>query len=126
MAKREKYTLEFEMRCSPSILFEFLSTTSGLGEWFAERVTQRDNVFEFHWNGSIETAEMIAAELNEYVVYRWDWMDKDEYFEFRIESSPVTNVTLLTVTDFADKKEKDDQIRLWESQIHDLKYRIGS
>jgi hypothetical protein len=53
-------------------------------------------------------------------------MDNDEYFEFRIEKSPVTNETILTVTDFADKKEVGDQTLLWEAQIHDLKHRVGS
>jgi hypothetical protein len=53
-------------------------------------------------------------------------MGKDEYFEFRIEKSPVTNETLLTVTDFADKNEISDQTLLWEAQIHDLKHRVGS
>jgi beta-galactosidase/beta-glucuronidase len=60
------------------------------------------------------------------VVYRWDWMSADEYFEFRIEKSPVTNQTLLTVTDFADKNDIADQKMLWDSQIHNLMHRIGS
>lgn len=126
MAKREKYSMEFQVRCSPAILYEFLATPSGLGEWFADRVKQKENKFQFSWKGSTEEAEMIAAEENEYVVYRWDWMNEDEYFEFRIEKSPVTNETLLTVTDFADKKEIQDQSQLWETQIQDLKHRIGS
>jgi hypothetical protein len=69
---------------------------------------------------------MLAAEENEYVVYKWDWMDEDEYFEFRIEKSPVTNETLLTITDFAEKNDIGDQTLLWEAQMHDLKHRVGS
>jgi uncharacterized protein YndB with AHSA1/START domain len=126
MSKRIKYTMEFQIRCSPHILYDFLATPSGLGEWFAEKVQQKDNRFIFHWKGADEIAEMIAAEENEYVVYRWDWMNEDEYFEFRIEKSPVTNETILVVTDFADKKEIKDQEQLWEAQIHDLKHRVGS
>jgi uncharacterized protein YndB with AHSA1/START domain len=126
MSKRTKYNLEFSIRCSPNILFEFLSTPSGLGEWFADKVQQKENTFFFSWKESVEKAEMIAAEENEYVVYKWDWMEEDEFFEFRIEKSPVTNETILTITDFADKKEIPDQERLWEAQIHDLKHRVGS
>lgn len=126
MSKLTKYNLEFSIRCSPNILFEFLSTPSGLGEWFADKVQQKENTFFFSWKESVEKAEMIAAEENEYVVYKWDWMDEDEFFEFRIEKSPVTNETILTITDFADKKEIPDQERLWEAQIHDLKHRVGS
>jgi len=113
MSTRTKYNLEFQIKCSPSILYEFLSTPSGLGEWFADKVTQKENAFHFEWKGSVEEAEMIAAE-------------EDEYFEFRIEKSPVTNETILTLTDFAEKKEVADQTLLWEAQIHDLKHRVGS
>lgn len=126
MSKRVQYSIEFAIRCSPVILYDFLSSATGLGEWFADKVTQHENTFVFHWKGNDETAEMIAAEENEYVVFRWDWMEEDEYFEFRIEKSPVTNETILTITDFADKKEIKDQEQLWAAQIHDLKHRVGS
>jgi hypothetical protein len=53
-------------------------------------------------------------------------MEEDEYFEFRIEKSPVTNETILTITDFAEKNEVADQGLLWDAQIHDLMHRVGS
>ncbi|MBK7763749.1 MAG: ATPase [Bacteroidetes bacterium] len=126
MSKRIQYSIEFAIKCSPTILYDFLSTATGLGEWFAEKVTQKENKFYFHWKGNDEMAEMIAAEENEYVVFRWDWMNENEYFEFRIEKSPVTNETILTITDYAEKKDIKDQEQLWETQIHDLKHRVGS
>jgi hypothetical protein len=126
MAKRQKYSMEFPVRSSPSILFEFLYTPSGLGEWFADKVNQRENYYFFNWDGNEERAELIAAEENEYVVFRWDWMNEDEYLEFRIEKSPVTSETILIITDFALPNEMKDQQLLWESQIHELKHRIGS
>jgi uncharacterized protein YndB with AHSA1/START domain len=89
-------------------------------------VKQKDNVFVFHWKGSDEIAEMIAAEENEYVVFKWDWMDENEYFEFRVEKSPITNETILTITDFADSKELKDQEQLWQAQIQELMHRLGS
>jgi uncharacterized protein YndB with AHSA1/START domain len=126
MAKRIKYNKEYSIRCSPTILYEFLITPAGLGEWFAEKVKQRETNFVFSWKGSEEYAELIAAEENEYVVFKWDWMEEDEYFEFRIEKSPVTNETILTITDFAEKNEVADQGLLWDAQIHDLMHRVGS
>jgi uncharacterized protein YndB with AHSA1/START domain len=126
MSKRIQYSIEFAIRCSPVILYDFLSTPTGLGEWFADKVTQRENTFVFHWKGNDEVAEMIAAEENEYVVFKWDWMDEHEYFEFRIEKSPVTNETILTITDYAEKNDIKDQEQLWGTQIHDLKHRVGS
>jgi uncharacterized protein YndB with AHSA1/START domain len=120
------YTFEYELKASPKVLFPYLSSPSGLQQWFADKVTQRENTFVFHWKGNDEVAEMIAAEENEYVVFKWDWMDENEYFEFRIERSPVTNETILTITDYAEKNDIKDQEQLWGTQIHDLKHRVGS
>lgn len=124
--KKMMYTLEYPIRCSPTILYEFLSTPVGLQEWFADKVDQRDTHFYFSWNGSVDTAEMVEQFENSYVRYRWDYMDEDEFFEFRVEQSPVTNETILRITDFAEKTDLKDQERLWSSQVSDLKHRIGS
>jgi len=121
------YTLEYPVRCSPVILYEFLSTPVGLQEWFADKVDQRDHRFFFNWNGSTESADVLEQLENEFVRYRWNYSGKDEFFEFRIEQSPVTNETILKITDFADSNgEVKDQERLWNSQVSDLKHRIGS
>ena len=40
--------------------------------------------------------------------------------------SPVTNESILQILDFADKAEIKDQQRLWDSQVNELKHRIGS
>jgi hypothetical protein len=48
---KQLYTLEYPVRCSPSILFEFLSTPAGLGEWFADKVDERDISFSLAGRG---------------------------------------------------------------------------
>jgi len=126
MTKRIQYTLEYPVRCSPGILYEFLATPAGLQEWFADKVDLRDNVFSFSWNGSEEKAEIVEQKPEEYIRLRWLNSQKDEYFEFRIQKSEVTNETILVVKDFADKKEIADQSRLWDYQVKELLHRIGS
>ncbi len=120
------YSLEFPIRCSPTILYEFLSTPVGLQEWFADKVDQKDLTYSFSWNGSTDTAEVVEQVENEYIMYRWDYQGDDEFFEFRIEQSPITNETILRITDFADKNDLKDSQRLWNSQVSDLKHRIGA
>ena len=39
-------------------------------------------------------------------------MSKDEYFEFAIDRSEVTNQTILIIKDFAEKKDIKDQSQL--------------
>ncbi|HEY8733675.1 MAG TPA: START-like domain-containing protein, partial [Puia sp.] len=38
MSKKQQFTLEYSLKCPPSILYEFLSTPAGLQEWFADKV----------------------------------------------------------------------------------------
>lgn len=126
MAKKTQYAIEFPVRCSPSILYEFLSTPAGLQEWFADKVDQRDNIFSFSWNGSEEKADLVDKLQDEFIRFHWKTAPADEFFEFRIQKSEVTNETILTVSDFADKKEVMDQKQLWDYQLKDLFHRIGS
>lgn len=126
MSKKVKYTLEYPVRCSPGILYEFLSTPSGLQEWFADKVDESEGVFSFSWNGTTEEAEVLESEENKSIRFHWLNTPNGEYFEFLIEKSEVTNLTILIVNDFAEKKEIKDQSQLWETQVKDLFYRLGN
>jgi uncharacterized protein YndB with AHSA1/START domain len=126
MSKKQLFTLEYPVRCSPSILFEFLSTPAGLQEWFADKVDERDSVFSFSWNGSIDKAEVLETVEDKSIRFHWLHAPKEEFFEFSIEKSEVTNQTILTVKDFAEKRDIKDQSQLWASQLKDLFHRIGS
>ena len=126
MSKKTLYTLEYPVRCSPSILYEFLSTPAGLQEWFADRVDERDHVFSFTWNGSTDKAEVLETEEDKAIKFHWLHAPKEEFFEFRIEKSEVTNLTILVIKDFAEKREIADQSQLWESQVKELFHRLGN
>lgn len=126
MSKKQLYTLEYPVRCSPGILYDFLATSSGLQEWFADKVDDQDGIFYFSWNGSEETAELMDSEEEKFVRFHWSHAPKEEYFEFSIEKSEVTNQTILVIKDFAEKKEIKDQSMLWDHQVKDLLHRIGN
>ena len=126
MTKKVLYTLEYPVRCSPAILYEFLSTPAGLQEWFADKVDERDGIFSFSWNGTVDKAELLDKEVDKFIRFHWTHGQKEEYFEFKIEKSEVTNQTILIVKDFADKKEIKDQSQLWEYQVKELFHRLGS
>lgn len=126
MTKKVKFNVEYPVRCSPVILYQFLSTPSGLQEWFADKVDEKDGLFNFTWSGAIEEAELVESEENKRVKFQWTAAPDEEYFEFNIDKSEVTGQTILVITDFADKKEVKDQSRLWESQVKDLFHRLGN
>jgi uncharacterized protein YndB with AHSA1/START domain len=126
MSKKILYTLEYPVRCSPGILYEFLSTPAGLQEWFADKVDEKDGVFSFSWDGPADMAQVLEKEEAKFIRFHWTHAPKEEYFEFSIEKSEITNQTILVVKDFAEKKEIKDQSQLWEYQIKDLFHRLGN
>ncbi|MEY2899774.1 MAG: hypothetical protein RL138_1827 [Bacteroidota bacterium] len=125
MAKKKQYSLEYVVRSSPAILYEFLTEPSELALWFADHVDNHNGNYSFTWEGYTDHAELVSSDEDEYVRYRWDYQAKDEYFEFSIKKSDISQDTILTITDFADPKEMKDQQLLWDSQIKSLKKHIG-
>lgn len=123
---KQIFSLEYPVRCSPTILYEFLATSNGLSEWFAESVDEHDDRFYFGWSGSEEEAEVLGYEQDKYIRFRWSDAPKNEYFEFRIDKSEITNQTILVITDFAEKRDIKDQSQLWDYQIKELFHRLGN
>lgn len=125
MAERKKFECEFTVRSSPSILFNFLTTPEGLIQWFADSVDYRDKEYIFVWEGSPETAVLEDEVDGELVRYVFHEGEEGEFLEFRISKAEITNDTILTIIDFAEEDEIDDQTRLWESQIDTLRTKLG-
>jgi uncharacterized protein YndB with AHSA1/START domain len=123
---RKKYTLEYIIRSSPAILFEFVTEPSALAQWFADYCDAQDDNYIFGWGGQYEKAELLEMEDEEYVKYRWLKSPKDEYFSFRVYKSEISFETVLEVTDFAEQKDIKDATNLWDKQIEDLKHAIGA
>ncbi len=123
---RSKFELEYNLNCSPKVLFSRLSTPEGLGEWFADQVNVDGDLFTFFWNSSESKARLSAMKENKMVRFEWIGMDNDSnFFEFRINMEELTNELALIITDFAESEEKEDSIYLWDSQINDLKRALG-
>ena len=124
--KRKAFQTEYEIKSSPGILFNFLSTSSGLSQWFADEVDINDNDCSFAWNGEEQKAQIIERVENDFIRYKWLSGVEGEYFEFKIEKAEVTGDTILIITDFADEKDIADQKMLWDSQVKTLMQQIGS
>ena len=123
-----QYQLEYPLHYSIKILYERLSTISGLSEWFADDVNvSRDGIYTFTWEGSSQDAKLISKKKGEHIRFRWLDSNIDEYFEFRIQIDELTSDVSLIITDFAeDEIDKEDATNLWNAQIENLKNIIGS
>lgn len=124
-AGKLSFKLEYTIKSSPAILFEFVTTPSGLVQWFADKVDINGDIITFFWNGSPDDADILEWVEEERVKYRWHWSGDDEFFQFRIYKNDITLDTILEVVDFAEPKEVPDAKRLWETQIKRLIKSIG-
>ncbi|WP_281228235.1 START-like domain-containing protein [Flavobacterium aquiphilum] len=129
MDLKVRYEIEFPINSSPQLLYQYISTPSGLSEWFADNVNSRGEFFTFIWNDSQEKARLASKKSGEKVKFRWvDENNKDTeyFFELNILEDELTKDVSLMVVDFARKDEIEEATQLWENQISDLKHVIGS
>ncbi len=127
MSSKIKFEMEFVVRASPSLLYQYMATPSGMSEWFADNVNSRGEFFTFIWDGSEEKAKLLSKKRPEKIKFRWDEEeDDDAYFELRIQVDEITKDVSLIITDFAEEDEVDEGKMFWENQISELKQVIGS
>lgn len=129
MSEKIKYEIEFPITSSPQLLYQYISTSSGLSEWFADNVNSRGEVFTFIWDSESQKAKISTKRSSEKVRFRWldeDDEETDYYFEFRIQEDELTKDVSLVVVDFAEEDEVEEAKQLWETQIGDLKQVLGS
>ncbi len=109
MSDKEKYDMEFVVKSSPKLLYNYISTPSGLSEWFADNVNSRGKNFTFIWEGSEEVAVLLGKKANSFIKFQWTYDEgTDAYFEFRIQIDDITKDVALIITDFAydDKRRR--------------------
>jgi len=129
MDDKEKFEMEFVIQASPSLIYQYISTPSGLSEWFADNVNSRGERFTFIWDGSEERAKLLSKKSGERVKFRWlsdDEEGSSNYFEIRIQVDEITKDVSLMITDFAEDDEIDEAKMLWDNQISSLKQVLGS
>ncbi len=126
-----KFVADYQINTSRKILFPYLSTASGLSEWFADDVSiDEDKNFIFHYDGEDHYAKVVALRPNMHV--KFDFYDPQDsehinhsYLEFKIEENELTQTIFLKVVDNSDAYEDDELIPIWDSLISSLKEIIG-
>ncbi|XCF07445.1 START-like domain-containing protein [Tamlana crocina] len=129
MDDKIKFDIEFPIHASPQLLYQYISTPSGLSEWFSDNVNSRGEMFTFIWDGSEEKAKLLNKKSGERVKFRWMEDVEDEqsyYFEIRIQVDEITKDVSLMITDYAEEDEIEEAKMLWENQISSLKQVLGS
>ena len=127
MEDKIKYEMEFPIHVSPSLLYQYISTPSGMSEWYADNVNSRGEKFTFIWEGSQEVAKLLGKKSGERIKFKWEEDEGTDYFfEMRIMVDEITKDVSLMVTDFAEEDEIEEGKMLWENMISNLKHVLGS
>ena len=127
MASKNIFQIEFPIRSSLRILFNQISTPSGLSEWFADNVNLNGKNYMFFWDGDDQEAELLSKKNNQSIKFRWTDEPKDTFFELKIVVDDITQDISLIVTDFAEDEEDEEEAKLlWNKQIEKLRQSIGS
>ena len=127
MDDKIKFDIEFTIQASPQLIYQYISTPSGLSEWFADNVNSRGEFFTFIWDDSEEKAKLISKKSGERIKFRWvNEDDQTSFFEIKIQVDEITKDVSLIITDFAEEDEVEEAKMLWENQISSLKQVLGS
>ncbi len=128
---KNKFVADYQINTSRKILFPYLSTASGLSEWFADDVSiGPDKVYLFDYDGENHYAKIVAMRSNHHV--KFDFFDPNNpdetdhaYIEFKIEENELTQTLFLKVIDYSDSYDDDEQESIWENLVGNLKEIIG-
>lgn len=129
---KHKYIGEFEINASRKMLYSYLSTPSGLAQWFADDVNiDEDKVYHILWDGENHKAKMVSQRANNHV--KFEFIDEEEEeeeeepssVELRLEKNEMTNTTYLRVVDTSEIDDDEELMEMWESMVNTLKETVG-
>ncbi|WP_443946020.1 START-like domain-containing protein [Pedobacter sp. AW1-32] len=126
MAEKKKFTLEYEVRSSPRILYSFISEPNGLSQWFADDVVFRDQMYTFTWDDEQQKAKLISIKENKLVKFKWLDDEPQCYFEMEIVQDELTNDVALSITDFSTEENLAEKKLIWDNQIDYLISVLGA
>jgi uncharacterized protein YndB with AHSA1/START domain len=126
MPEKKKFTIEYEIKSSPRILYGFLSEANGLTQWFADNVTVRDQVYTFTWDDEQQKAKLLMLKENKLVRFKWVDDEPQCFFEMEILQDELTNDVALSITDFATEDTISERKLIWNNQIDYLISVLGA
>lgn len=124
---RIKFSIEYDFEKVPlSLLWQFLSTNSGLETWYADEVTNDGKDYTIVWDEELREASLLSSRQNSFVRFHWKDDEEPTFFEMRILVSELTHGRTLKITDFAsDEDEVEEYTELWNNSVKQLKRNLG-
>ncbi|PZX46036.1 START-like domain-containing protein [Algoriphagus chordae] len=128
---KSKFVADYQINASKKIVFQYLSSASGLEEWFADEVKiNEDKHYIFNFDDEDHYAKQVSIRSNSHVKFEfYDPKNPQEadhaYIEFKLEENDLTQTLFLKVIDYSDVYEDDELVAIWDGLIGRLKEIIG-
>ncbi len=128
---KNKFVADYQINASKKIVFHYLSTASGLEEWFADSVTINDDRnYIFNFDNEDHIARLTSLRNNAHVKFEFfDPKKPDDsdnaFIEFKLEENELTQTLFLKVIDYSDVYDDEELVAIWEGLIIRLKEIIG-
>ena len=125
----QKLTLEYPLSTkSTKLVWDMISNAAGLQKWLADKVVEGEGSMTFTWGHpwterDTKTSRILEIEKPNYIRMLWDYHEDtpEAYWEIRIEESDVTGMLSLTITDFADDDDEEEDLRgIWDDNFERL------
>lgn len=128
---KNKFVSDYQINASKKIVFHYISSASGLEEWFADEVKiDEDKNYIFDFDNEEHYAKLASLRLNSHV--KFEFFDpknpadtNHSYIEFKLEENDLTQTLFLKVIDYSDVYDEDESVSIWEGLIGRLKEIIG-
>ena len=126
-----QFVADYQLNASKKIVYAYLSSASGLQEWFADKVRiDEDKNYIFNFDQEDHYAKQTIVKANLHV--RWDFFDpkssdspKESYIEFKLDETELTQSLFLKVIDQSNFYSPDELEGIWDGLISQLKGTIG-
>ncbi|WP_288371258.1 START-like domain-containing protein [uncultured Algoriphagus sp.] len=128
---KNKFVADYQINASKKILFQYISTASGLEEWFADEVKiNEDKVFIFDFDNDEHHAKIASIRNNSHIKFEFfdptNPEEKDHsYIEFKLEENELTQTLFLKVIDYSDGYDDEELEAIWEGLVGKLKEIVG-
>ena len=131
MAK-QKFVGEYPINASRKMLFPYLSTATGLCQWFADdvNINNIDKTMIFSGDGDERIAVIDSIKNNRYVRFRFLKDDEkpkqNDTLEFRLEINELTQEVFVRVEEYTESDDLDESYQIWDNLLAQLKEIIGA
>ena len=131
MAK-QKFVGEYPINASRKMLFPYLSTATGLCQWFADdvNINNIDKTMIFIVDGDERIAVIDSIKNNRYVRFRFlkdeETTKQNDTLEFRLEINELTQEVFVRVEEYTESDDLDESYQIWDNLLAQLKEIIGA